>query len=412
MSSYERYNNQSIEIDLIPSSELIEIAYRWQSLEQKIGNKGLTNSWTWIKTWLDNHDDVVQYTFAFGRQDNRHIGAALITKATYRIKGIPIPSVYLGTAGEPAEETTHVQYNRLLVAPESLDAFATGLICTLRDKFCWSELRLNGFIPEHAGALIRACTIAGLNFNIDQRKSPAFDFQKAADEGYQDFISAFGNNTRYNIRRSMRLFDKTFGKLRTEWAETQEQAKNILRELITLHQERWEHIGALGAFQSDRLRQYHEDLIDTLSLWPHGSLIVFRVKHGEKTIGCLFNFVDEDGHVMSYKSGLSLFEDNRLKPGLVTHTVCMEECKRLGLLQEKRCRQSGFPEEECGKQLLLRYDFLTGEALYKAQLSNTESDLIWITAQRGMRMWLIKKARNLLKFVKNIKASVCSVNNR
>jgi CelD/BcsL family acetyltransferase involved in cellulose biosynthesis len=200
-----------------------------------------------------------------------------------------------------------------------------------------------------------------------------------------------GNNTRYNIRRSLRLFDINFGQRRIEWAETPEQAKDILRELIHLHQIRWERVGLPGAFISDRVRRYHEDLIDALSLWPQGSLIVFRLKQGETTIGCLFIFV-EGRHVMSYKSGLSLFDDNRLKSGLVTHALCMEECKRRGLLEEERLGQGGFPEE-CMKRGLLKYDFLTGERLYKEQLSNTKSDLIWITAPRGPRMWLIDKAR-------------------
>src|SRR5262249_3925928 len=163
---------------------------------------------------------------------------------------------------------------------------AMGLIHTLQQQFRWSALRLNGFVPEQADALMRACAKAGLQFRVDERTSPAFDFQKAADEGYQDVISALGKNTRYNIRRSMRLFDNNFGQRRIEWAVTPEQAKVLLRELIHLHQKRWEAVGEPGALQSDRVRRYHEDLIDALSLWPQGSVIVFRVKQGETTIGC------------------------------------------------------------------------------------------------------------------------------
>jgi len=377
----ERPNNQAAAIELLPSSEQSEAVSRWRELERSMRNTGLTNSWPWIKTWLDHYGETVQHTFAFGKQGNQLIGAALITKATRSIRGLPITSVHLGTAGEPRKETTRVEYNRLLVASENLDAFATGLIQTLQQQFRWSELRLDGFVPQHAVALIRAGANAGLHFRIDERKSPAFDFQKAADEGYQDVISALGNNTRYSIRRSLRLFESNFGQRSIEWAETPEQAKDILRELIHLHQKRWERVGIPGAFQSDRVRRYHEGLIDVLSLWPQGSVIVFRVEQGETTIGCLFNFVDEGGHVLSYKSGLPLFEDNRLKPGLVAHAVCMAECKRRGLL---------------------KYDFLAGEALYKEQLSNTESDLTWITAQRGPRILLIDKARPPLQLAREL----------
>ncbi len=399
MPQCEGQNKQAVVIELLPASEQIEAACKWQDLEHSIRNTGLTNSWPWIKTWLDNYGDIVQPTFAFGKQDNQLIGAALIIKATHRIGGIPIPSVGLGTA-----VASYVEYNRLLVAPENLDTFVMGLIPTLQ-QFRWSELRLDGFVPEHADALIRAGANTGLQFRVDESKSPTFDFQKAADEGYQDVISALGNNTRYNIRRSLRLFDSNFGQRRIEWAETPEQARDILRELIHLHQKRWERVGEPGAFQSDRVRRYHEDLIDALSLWPQGSLIVFRLKQGETTIGCLFDFV-ENGHVMSFKSGFPLFDDNRLKPGLVAHVVSMAECKRRGLLEEEKYRQCGLSEEECRKRSLLKYDFLAGEARYKEQLSNTESTLIWATAQRGPRMWVIDKARPPFKFTRELIRSV------
>ncbi len=379
MLHFERQDNQAAVIEFVPCSEQIEAASRWQDVEQRIRNTGLTNSWSWIKAWLDNYDDLVQPTFAFGKLDNQPIGAALITKATHRIGGIPIPSVHLGTAGEPVKERTVVEDNRLLVAPENLDAFAIGLIHTLQQQFRWSALWLNGFVPEHAEALIRACAKADLQFRVDESQCPAFDFQKATDEGYQDVISAFGKRTRYNIRRSLRLFDSNFGQRRIEWAETPEQARNILLELIHLHQNRWERVGRSGAFQSDRVRRYHEALIDALSLWPQGSLIVFRLKQGETTIGCLFNF-GEGGHVMVYKTGFPQFVDNRLEPGLVTHAVCMEECKRRGLL---------------------KYDFLAGKAQYKEQLSNTSSSLTWATVHRGPHMWVIDKAVQLFLLIKS-----------
>jgi hypothetical protein len=412
MQHFERQNNQAAVIELLPFSEQVEAASKWQDLEQSIRNTGLTNSWPWIKTWLDNYGDILQPTFAFGKQDNQPIGAALITRAPYRIKDKPFPGisvVHLGTAGEPNKELTHVEYNRLLVTPENLDAFAIGLIRTLQQQFRWSALRLNGFVPEHADALIRAGANAGLQFRVDKRRSPAFDFQKAADEGYQDVISALGKSTRSNIRRSLRLFENNFGQCSIEWAETPEQARNILRELIHLHQKRWKRVGKPGTFQTDRVRRYHEELLDALALWPRGSVIVFRLKQGETTIGCLFNFVDGSGHVLSYKSGLPLFEDNRLKPGLVTHALCMQECKRRGLLEEEKCRQYDLAEEECRKRGLLKYDFLEGEAPYKEQLSNTENDLIWATAQRGSRMWLIDKARPPIQLTRELIRSAVNV---
>jgi CelD/BcsL family acetyltransferase involved in cellulose biosynthesis len=399
----EDKNIQAAVIELVPFSEQIAAANKWQDLEQSIGNTGLTNCWSWIKAWLDNYSDTVQPTFAFGKLDDQLIGAALIIKATRRFVGISIPSVHLGTAGEPEKEATVVECNRLLVAPEHLDAFAMALLQTLRQQFRWSQLRLDGFVPSHADALIRSSTNVGLQFKVkEEKKCPTFDFQKAKDEGHHDILSALEKKTRYNIRHSMRLFDSIFGRQKVEWAETLEQAKDILRELIELHEKRWQHINMPGAFQTDRVKRYHEDLINALSLWPQGSLILFRIKQGETTIGCLFNFIDKDGHVLFYKSGFPLFENKRLKPGLVTHVVCMEECKRRALLEEEKCRQRGLSEEKCSKSRLLKYDFLAGEDAYKEHLSNTANNLTWAIAGRGLKSWLIDRARPLFELAREL----------
>jgi hypothetical protein len=108
---------------------------------------------------------------------------------------------------------------------------------------------------------------------------------------------------------------------------------------------------------------------------------------------------------MSYKSGLPLFDDNRLKPGLVTHALCMQECLRRGLLEEVKRGQGGFPEESRNRSLF-KYDFLKGERLYKEQLSNTKCDLIWITAPRGPRTWLIEEARLPFQLTRELLRSV------
>jgi hypothetical protein len=139
-----------------------------------------------------------------------------------------------------------------------------------------------------------------------------------------------------------------------------------------------------------------------LGLWPKGSLIVFRLKYGKTTIGCLFNFVDKDGHILSYKSGFPLFEDNRLKPGLVAHAICMAQCWHRGLVETEQSRPSGHAGEGHSKQSLSKYDFLVGEALYKDQLSNIEGSLTWATAHRGLRLWLIEKVRSPLRLAKSL----------
>lgn len=371
----EKLTGQAVMIDLLPVSGQDVAARRWQDLERQIGNTGLTNSWPWVKTWLDHYAEMVQPTFAFGIRGGQLIGATIITRSRRGKLGITIPTLYLGTAGESKKDGAFVEYNRLLVAPQHLDAFAQALLLTLQQQFRWSELWLEGFVPQHAEALMHAGAQAGISFQAVRAPSPAFALQPAG-AGHQDILSSLGKNTRYHIRRSMRLFESALGPQRVEWAETPEQAKDMLRELIQLHQRRWQQAGHAGAFSSGRARRFHEGLIDSLGLWPQGAVSVVRVAYGETTIGCLFHLIDEGCHALYSKAGFAQFEEKKLQPGLVTLALCMAECQRRGLAT---------------------YDFLVGEYRYKAELANMEKSLIWAAAQRGLRGWLYNKAHPLYR---------------
>jgi CelD/BcsL family acetyltransferase involved in cellulose biosynthesis len=372
----ERRTWQVVMIDLLPVSAREVAARRWQDLEHQIGNTGLTNSWPWVKTWLDQYAGMVQPTFAFGTQDGQPIGAALITQSRRGKLGITIPALYLGTAGEPKKDGAWVEYNRLLVAPEHLDAFAQALVLTIQQQFRWCELWLEGFVPQHAEALMRAGAQAGVSFQAERAPSPGFALQPAAAEGNPDILSILGKHTRRDIRQSMRLFQSAYGPERVEWAETPEQAKAMLRELIQLHQQRWQQVGCPGAFHSEHVRRFHERLIDRLALWPQGAVSVVRVAYGETTIGCLYHLIDEGCHALGYKAGFAQFEERKFRSGLVSIALDMAACQRRGLAT---------------------LDFLTGEYDYKAQLANMERSLIWATARRGLRGWLFKRAYPLYR---------------
>lgn len=379
---YKKAIHSPIVIDVLPSSEEAEAARRWQELEYRTNNTGLTNSWTWVKTWLDYHAPVLKYSFIFGQHDEQIIGAALVVQAVYKRKGIPVVRIHLGTG-------KYAEYNRLLVVPEHLNSFAVELVKTVQSQFRWSELHFDGFVPEHANALLRAGRNTGLLFQNEARKSPIFDFRKASDDGYQDVLSALGKNTRYHLRRSSRLFEETFGPLTVEWAETPEQAKAMLKELIDLHQARWTLVKhRTGAFDKEYLKAYFAGMIDTLKLWPQGRLIICRVKAGETTLGCLYHYV-EDGHIMFTKGGIAQFEDAKMKPGLIAHVAFMDECWKRGLAEERH-----------GNVGLCKYDFLAGDEPYKDTLTNTQGSLVWATAERGLLLWLMKRVSNVKNKIK------------
>jgi CelD/BcsL family acetyltransferase involved in cellulose biosynthesis len=153
--------------------------------------------------------------------------------------------------------------------------------------------------------------------------------------------------------------------VQTEWADTPEQALDILDELIVLHQARWARAGEPGAFASPHVAAFHRALVPRLA--RAGNVVLFRVRTTEGTVGCVYGFI-ERGRVLFYQSGLASYSDQRIRPGFVAHTLCMQCCYDRGLKE---------------------YDFLAGDSLYKRQLSTSQRELVWATWRRPALRWKV-----------------------
>lgn len=338
-------------VRLVPSSAIAEIAPRWQALERSLPNPGLACGWTWTETWLAHFGDLVPHRFALGERNGELRGVALVTQGVRQKRGpVPVKTVHIGTAGEPAEDSVCVESNRLLVAPEHRDAFARGIFAAVdAGGPKWEEFLLDGFAPDDAAPFLDQ----DASFFVRREPCPTADLAAIRANG-GDVIAALGKSTRASIRRGIR----GFGAVTTEWSETPEQATAILDELVELHQRRWTEAGKPGVFASRRFGGFHRELIPRLQ--AQGKAFLFRARGEGGTIGCLYGFI-EDGRVLFYQSGFGRFEDSKLSPGLVTHALCMQECLERGLRE---------------------YDFLMGDMRYKRELSTTERQLIWAVASR------------------------------
>ncbi|MGI8596943.1 MAG: GNAT family N-acetyltransferase [Thermoleophilaceae bacterium] len=339
---------------LLPSRELPTVAATWKALEARSGDGTLSSSWEWTDTWLGQYGDAVPHLFAVGERAGTACGVALITRSSIRRGLVRINRVNVGTAGEPFGEEVFVEYNRLLADPEHRDAFAAALLRRLRALRRWDELCLNGFSAEDIAPLLAA----ERGFTANRVPSPVLDLRPAR-EGHGDVLALLPSGTRGRLRRTMRQF----GQVDVEWAQTPAQALDVLEELIVLHQRRWTAVGSAGVFASSRFTAFHRELIQRLH--RKGAVVLFRARVGSDTLGCLYGFV-ERGRLLFYQSGFASFADNRLKPGLAVHALCMEECLRRGIHE---------------------YDFLAGDARYKRELASGEETLVWAVLRRGRLKW-------------------------
>ncbi len=177
----------------------------------------------------------------------------------------------------------------------------------------------------------------------------------------------------------MRLYAER-GPLEFRIMETTTEALAAFDLLSDFHRSRW---GRKGAFANPGFRPFHEELIARGI--PTGAVRISRTLVGGQTIGVVYNFV-HDGRVLNYQSGFLYESDGRLKPGLVSHVLAIEESISRG---------------ERG------YDFLAGGAGHKAHLANNEYAMKWIAISRdGPERHIEAKLRDAKRTLRTIAANL------
>ena len=322
----------------------------WLELERQVGDVGLACSWDWTDVWLDHFGDVVDHDFVVVSEGSVPRAVILLTRGVGRTRHrVPVKTLHFGTAGEPAEDAVYVEYNRVLVVPGMRRAAAGAVLSVIHEDDSWDELRLDGFAPEDAEPFLAADT----NLQPRFEPCPTVDL-RSADQRNGDVLAILTSNTRYQVRRSVRAFERVEG----HWAETIDDAFDILSELVQLHQRRWREAGRPGVFASERFLEFHRSLLGRL--FSKGAVCLYRARSPLGTIGCLYSFI-ERGNVFSYQLGLARFGDNKMKPGFVTHALCMQESYERGLSD---------------------YNFLADASPWKRELATAERQLVWAVASR------------------------------
>lgn len=321
----------------------------WRQLERRLGESSLACSATWTDRWLRVYGSVVPYRILAAEAGGLVRGICLLaTGAGQKLGPVGIRTKHLGTAGEPQPGSVCVEYNRLLVEPEYEAEFVGGIAESLRRDLSWEQLRIDGFSEQDLRPWLPHFPQA----EIQSRDSRYFDLNAARQSG-SEILSLLGKSTRSNLRRRL----KQYGELDCQWAESADDAEEIFRELVSLHQARWHAVGQPGAFASDRFLRFQTDA--GMSLFLERRAVFFRVRHAGDTVGCLLLLVDRN-RLLDYLSGFAPF-DVKPSPGLISHYLCMEEALRRGYDA---------------------YDFLVGDKRHKDNLSTHTARLCWLTWSR------------------------------
>ena len=335
-----------MKIEISSSYDLAGLAVEWSELEQRAaGNFFL--SWRWIGSWLraTGARPLLVKTTANGTI----FALGLITPCRRKRHFLSVNQLCLHETGMTEFDALTIEYNNFLIARAAPADTLIEILRTLQsNEPGWDEIVLGGVEPGIASM----ASAAGLHIETD-RSSPVFGVDLRAEAG-QDTVSS---NLRAQIRQS-RAFAERSGPLTLEPARASGQALEFFEGMAALHTSYWQGRKRPGAFATDFSRNFHRALITEKSDLANVELL--QLAAGSQVLGYLYNFLYA-GRVYNYQSGFSYSDDNRHRPGLIAHAMAIERAKNSGLLV---------------------YDFLAGDAHYKARLGASMGSMVWCRAQR------------------------------
>lgn len=359
--------------DLSPAVGLVALQAEWTRLEQR-ADCPFFLTWGWIGSWLQTTPKLAPLLLSV-REGDLTVALALFQPANLR-RRFRQRALMLHETGNPADDIITIEYNGILCDRDYADQVSKSVFEFLkraplrRAPFGqWDEIHV-AMATEAVSAKARDANLVPLKLAC---KTSWFVDLDALRRSGRPYLETLGRNTRYQIRRSMRLYEER-GSINTSTASSAEEAMLYLDELKSLHQSYWIARGRPGCFASRHFEEFHRSLIR--NFFPQGTVQLFRVAAGRELIGHLYNFVHRN-RVYAYQSGFRYGDDERLKPGLVSHYLCVQQ------------------HLANANQI---YDFMAGESRYKASLGIRGPNMMHYAFQRRS---IASLGENMLRNLKN-----------
>ncbi len=342
-----------------------ELRCLWTNLEQR-ADITFYLSWHWIGAWIEQAGmpDFV----LVGRAGNKVVCIGLLRKSVqWRHGVIRSRTLCLHETGVEGEDIVFIEYNGFLT-DRRFAPLGPQAIAFLREEAAaaggFDELQLGGIVEED----YRALRAAGLKTYVHARKTTAFVDLAAIRAGGGDYLATISSNTRYQIRRALKIYESR-GALSLQPARTADEAMRFFEEMGRLHEGAWRQRGAEGgAWRFPFLVDFHKRVIETA--FPEGGVEIVRISCGETPVGYIHCLV-RDGWYGSYLSGFAYEEDNKVKPGLVSFYLYIEH-----LLKN-------------GGQV---FDFLAGDHRYKTSLGQPGPNMCWLRVQERRPQLMLEDA--------------------
>nr|WP_297403583.1 GNAT family N-acetyltransferase [uncultured Marinobacter sp.] len=351
-----------------PVGNVGDLARQWQGLEQH-AHPSVFLSWMWIGHWLATYRPDADVIRVF--RDTELVGLGLVVLRCERRHGfVRSRSLRLHQTGRPGEDQVWIEYNGFLVRAGLEDDVISAIAAHLGSNNGWDELVLSGVNPAQVRQYASA---TGLMTHL-RWEAPCYgvDLERIRMDGTA-YLDSLSRNTRHQIARSLRLYQDNGG-LSLHRPAGVEEAVALFDAIGPQHIERWGDHKQGSGFQNPEFVRFHRSLIR--ACWPDGGVELLTLRAGTETIATLYNLCFE-GTVYFYLGAVKPEPDNRLKPGLVAHSLAIQQYLERGFAF---------------------YDFMGGAERYKASLGREHQHLVQVALQRPRVQFRIER---LLRDIKN-----------
>jgi CelD/BcsL family acetyltransferase involved in cellulose biosynthesis len=363
--------NPNLSLELIDArADRDRVRQLWQVLTAE-GAPSYFLSWSWLENWLELLPAQFDVQMACFRQAGAPVLGCLLVRAPFSRQGIfRGRRLAIHETGNWEYDSLYVEYNGFVGRPNAAQTVAPLLWSLPRP---WHEIEFSGLDAQAFPGQQLLQESGPFEVSVTQERQAHY-IDLAAVRAKKDYLSLLSSNTRSQIRRSERMYAEMHGAVTVEVARDLTEARAFYDEMLDLHRRSWELRGQESHFLRPWIQAFHQRLI--VERFPSGEIQMVRVRAGEYTIGCLYNFIHA-GRVYFYQGGLVHEYDNKLKPGMVSHAAAIQHCAGLGLAE---------------------YDFLAGVEQYKERMGTDHRTLAWARVQRPLLRFKAEKfARRVAK---------------
>ena len=364
-------NSERLQVVRYPVADLERLEALWRDLEGR-ASPTVFLSWQWLGHWLAVYEPQAQVLEV--TQGDRVVGLGIVVQTEERRHGVLRSNcLRLHQTGHRQQDQIWIEYNGFL-AEQGMEASvaAACLKHLCNDMPQWDEFIVGAIDAEEAR---HYAELTGLFAHL-RWEAPCYGVDlDALRRGGQHYLDTLTRNTRYQINRSHRLYE-AWGAVELVRPNSAEEAVAIFDSIGPLHLNRWGAGPDQSGYANPDFVRFHRSLIQ--DQWASGGVDLVSVKAGDDMIASFYNLL-YDQKVYFYLGGMKTEPDNRYKPGLLGHSLCIEDY-----------RHHGFHY----------YDFMGGDERYKTQLGSLHKQLVQVSLQRDrFKLKLedvMRKARNRL----------------